>query len=109
MRSARLSPRPEVTPAPAWRVKGPGHHVLTDGVHVIGHVVEAPDGTFVSFDATAKPIARHDTLSRARTRVSHATGWDGDDTRRAPAGAFAFAVGRTRAVAISGLFARRRT
>ncbi len=46
MKSARLSPRPEVTPAPAWRVKGPGHHVLTDGVHVIGHVVEAPDGTF---------------------------------------------------------------
>ncbi len=82
----------------AWYLEEPGHYVLTVGVHVLGHVIEAPDSTFISFDALAKPIARHDTLIDAQTRTSHLAGWGGDGSRGIPAG--------TRALTVAGSLLR---
>ncbi len=52
-----------------WSIQEPGHYVLRGGARTIGHVVEAPDGSFLSFDEAAAPIARHDTLWSAQARL----------------------------------------
>lgn len=52
-----------------WDVPEPGHYVLTRDRHVLGHVVEVADGTFVSFDAATRPVARHDTLFDAQAQT----------------------------------------
>jgi len=57
-----------------WTIHEPGHYVLTAGAQVCGHIVEAPDGTFVSFDAGATPIARHRTLADAQLDMGGSTG-----------------------------------
>ncbi|AOX46546.1 hypothetical protein BJP65_12650 [Microbacterium sp. BH-3-3-3] len=41
---------------------------------VLGHVVDTPDGDFISFDATATPIGRHHTLAGAQARTVEASG-----------------------------------
>lgn len=52
-----------------WDVPEPGHYVLTRDRLVLGHVVEVADGTFISFDAATRPIARHDTLLDAQAQT----------------------------------------
>ncbi|MEX8057047.1 hypothetical protein [Microbacterium sp. 16-032] len=78
--------------AAAWYLEEPGHYVLTVGGSVLGHVIEAPDATFISFDAQAKPIARHDTLTDAQTQTSHLAGGGVAGSRGIPAKTLALTV-----------------
>lgn len=68
-----------------WEVPEPGHYVLTRDRHVLGHVVEVADGTFVSFDAATRPVARHDTLFDAQAQTWRPS----RPERRSPAGVVA--------------------
>lgn len=68
MRAARES-RADTVSRTFWSSQEPGHYILRADAKTIGHVVEAPDGSFLSFDDTATSIARHDTLWDAQMRV----------------------------------------
>lgn len=61
--------RPDGTVRAVWSSQEPGHYILRGGARTIGHVVEAPDGSFLSFDGAATPVARHDTLWSAQARL----------------------------------------
>ncbi|WP_298871493.1 hypothetical protein [uncultured Microbacterium sp.] len=73
MRLVNVPGAARTAPAVLASVPESGHYVLEIEGTVIGHVIEAPDGTFLSFDSAATPIAHHSTLLAAMERIVQST------------------------------------
>lgn len=57
--------------AAVWGARESGHYILMLDGDITGHVVEAPDKSFISFARAANPLACHRTLSEAQELARH--------------------------------------
>lgn len=58
--------------SPTWILREEGHCIAKIGDVTLGHVVSAPDGSFIAFDRLGTPLGRHDSLRAAQLSTLHA-------------------------------------